>query len=124
MTQQSSAALANFSSNPMRSPARPLWNRVGNWFNETRWNERGILVCVAELALAALSFLSAASFFPPSNAGELSAGLTLIFLPLTLVLRGIAFQSFGVSDRSFRHAGLADVIAIGKSMPLARSGRL
>jgi FlaA1/EpsC-like NDP-sugar epimerase len=46
----------------------------------------------------------------------MSAELTLIFLPLTLVLRGIAFQYFGVCDRSFRHAGLADVIAIGKSV--------
>jgi FlaA1/EpsC-like NDP-sugar epimerase len=116
MTQQSSEALANFSSNPAVSTAKLSWNRIGYWFNETRWNGRGILVCVAELSLAALSFLFATSFFPPSNAGEMSADLTLIFLPLALVLRGIAFQYFGVCDRSFRHAGLADVIAIGKSI--------
>ena len=33
-----------------------------------------------------------------------------------MVLRGIAFKYFGVCDRSFRHAGIPDVIAIGKAV--------
>jgi len=116
MIQQSSEVLTNFSSDSSGSLARPWPQRLGHWFIETRWNGRGILVCVAELALTALSFLAASSFFTSSTSGYLPVELALIFLPLALTLRGIAFQFFGVCDRSFRHAGLADVIAIGQSV--------
>ncbi|HEX4642291.1 MAG TPA: nucleoside-diphosphate sugar epimerase/dehydratase [Candidatus Acidoferrales bacterium] len=116
MIQPSGEALTDFSSDSFGLSPKTITNRVANWFGETKWNGRSILVCIAELALAALSFLSAASFFAAPGAGSLPIETALIFLPLTLVLRGIAIQSFGVCDRSFRHAGIADVIAIAKSV--------
>ena len=116
MIQPGGEVLSNFSSDSLGSLTKTLPQRAGRWFCEASWNGRSILVCVAELTLAALSFLCAASFFASSGAGYLPSEATLIFLPLTLVFRGIAFQFFGVCDRSFRHAGIADVIAIGKSV--------
>lgn len=90
--------------------------RIGNWFCESNWNGRGVLVCMAELALVSASFLVTASFFANSGSGYMPAAVVIIFLPLALVIRGMAFQLFGVYERSFRHAGIADVIAIGKSV--------
>jgi FlaA1/EpsC-like NDP-sugar epimerase len=116
MIQQTGQTLSDFSSNSFHSAGKSLPERMGHWFYETNWNGRGLLVCIAELALAAFSFLCAASFFSNSSAGYMPTNLALIFLPLNLVLRGIAFQCFGVCDRSFRHAGIADAIAIGQSV--------
>ncbi len=116
MIQQTGEALTDFSPDSFGELPKSWPHRVGHWFSETSWNGRGILVCLAELTLTALSFLAAASFFESPTNRYLSTELTLIFLPMALVLRGIAFQFFGVCDRSFRHAGIADVIAIGQSV--------
>jgi FlaA1/EpsC-like NDP-sugar epimerase len=116
MIQQSDEAMTTFSSVSFGSITKTLLRRIGHWFNESSWNGRGILVCVAELTLVALSFLANSSFFPNSSGGYMPTEVTLIFLPLALVLRGITFQFFGVCDRSFRHAGIADAIAIGKAV--------
>ena len=64
---------------------------------------------MAELALVAASFLFTASLLATSGNGNMPAAVTIIFLPLALVIRGMAFQLFGVCERSFRHAGIADV---------------
>jgi FlaA1/EpsC-like NDP-sugar epimerase len=116
MIQPGSEALTNFSSDSFDASSKTMPKRVVNWFGETNWNGRSILVCIAELSLSALSFLSAASFFAAPGAGHMPIETALIFLPLALTLRGIAIQVFGVCDRSFRHAGIADVIAIAKSV--------
>jgi FlaA1/EpsC-like NDP-sugar epimerase len=116
MIQPSSESLNNLNSVSFGYLTKALPRRVNHWFSETMCNGRGVLVCVAELALVALSFLSAASFFANSSAGYLPTEFTLIFLSLTLMLRGITFRLFGVCDRSFRHAGIADVIAIAKAV--------
>jgi FlaA1/EpsC-like NDP-sugar epimerase len=116
MNQTSDQALSNFPGNSAACANPTLPKRVGHWLGDTKWNGRGILICVAELALTALSFLIAASFVATSGAAAMPVKVILIFLPLTLVLRGIFFNIFGVCERSFRHAGLADVIAIAKSV--------
>src|SRR6478609_6424816 len=116
MIEHSGEAIPNFPSESWGSATRTLARRTGDWLGATTWNGRGILVCVAELALVALSFLSAASFFGGPRSAYLPTDAILIFLPLALVLRGLAFQFFGVCDRSFRHAGIADVIAIGQAV--------
>lgn len=108
MIEQSTDALTTFSAHPM--------GFFRNWLSGTNWNGRGLLVCVVDLALVAFSFLFSASFFASSNKAYLPAEVTLIFLPLALALRGLAFQIFGIYDRSFRHAGIADIIAIAKSV--------
>jgi FlaA1/EpsC-like NDP-sugar epimerase len=116
MIQHSGEAIPDFPSEPLGSASRTLLRPTSAWLRSTTWNGRGILVCVAELALVALSFLSAASFFTGPRSTYLPTDAILIFLPLALVLRGLAFQFFGVCDRSFRHAGIADVIAIGQAV--------
>ncbi len=116
MIDQSSDEITSLTSDSLGFLTKTLPRRIGHWFNETSWTGRGVLVCIAELGLVALSFLSAASFVANSGANYLPTAATLVFLPLALVLRGIAFQYFGVCDRSFRHAGIADAIAIGKAV--------
>ena len=117
MVQQNGEALTNFSAGSSGPVAETtLRQRISNWFCESNWNGRGTLVCLAELGLVALSFLFTASFFANSSSVYMPAEVMLIFLPLALVIRGLAFQLFGVYDRSFRHAGIADGIAIAKSV--------
>ena len=116
MIQPSGEVLTNFHSDPFDAPSKTKPKRAANWFRETNWNGRSVLVCIAELSLVALSFLSAASFFAPPGAGSMPLDTALIMLPMALALRGVAIQLFGVCDRSFRHAGIADVIAIAKSV--------
>src|ERR1700692_687559 len=116
MIQQSGETLSGLSSASFRSSRKTVLQRIGHWVCEPSWNGRGILICMAELALVAASFLFTASLFASSGSGYLPAAVTLIFLPLALVIRGMAFQLFGVCERSFRHAGIADVVAIGKSV--------
>ena len=116
MLQQSGETFANYTSVSFGFLTKTLPRRISHWFGESTWNGRGILVCTAELALVALSFLSTASFFSGSGGAYLPTKSVFIFLSFTLVLRGIALQFFGVCDRSFRHAGIADAIAIGKAV--------
>jgi FlaA1/EpsC-like NDP-sugar epimerase len=116
MIQESGEALPSLSSASVSSVAKTLPQRIGRWFCESNWNGRGMLVCVAELALVALSFVFTTSFFANSTGASMPTQVLLIFLPLVLVIRGMSLQLFGVCDRSFRHAGIADVIAIGKSV--------
>jgi len=112
MIGQSGEALTTLTSDAFVVLTKSLPRRVNDWFRETNWNVRGALVCVAELALVALSFLATASFFDGSSAGYMPPEMIIIFLPLALVLRGVAFQFFEVCVRSFRLAGIADEIAI------------
>jgi FlaA1/EpsC-like NDP-sugar epimerase len=116
MIGQSGEALTTFSSDAFVVLTKTLPGRVNHWFRGTNWNVRGALVCVAELGLVAVSFLATASFFDGSSAGYMPPEMIIILLPLALVLRGIAFQYFEVCDRSFRHAGIADEIAIAKAV--------
>ena len=82
------------------------------WLTDTAWSGRNILVWMVDLALVALAFSMSASFFSPSVGSHLSPASTAVFLPLALLLCGISFQVFGVCERSLRHAGIADVVAI------------
>jgi FlaA1/EpsC-like NDP-sugar epimerase len=116
MIQKSGEALQSLSSASFSTLAKTLPRRIGQWFCESNWNGRGTLVCVAELSLVAISFLFTASFLANSSGGFMSAEVILVFLSLALIIRGLAFQLFGVCDRSFRHAGIADGIAIAKSV--------
>jgi FlaA1/EpsC-like NDP-sugar epimerase len=112
MIQQGSDVLNSFSSGSLGVLSRPY----GSWFRKTNWSRRGIWVFAAELALAAISFLATSSFFGSSNAAYLPAKGIFSFFLVAMFFRGIAFKYFGVCDRSFRHAGIPDVIAIGKAV--------
>jgi FlaA1/EpsC-like NDP-sugar epimerase len=90
--------------------------QITSWLNETVWNGRGILILVAELTLVALSLLANLVFVFPSKGAYSATDAALLILPLALVLRWTAFQVFGVCERSFRHAGIADAIAIAESV--------
>ncbi len=116
MIEQSGEAMSGLSSASFRTAKKSVSQRIGQWVCEPSWNGRGILICMAELALVAASFLFTASLLATSGNGNIPAAVTIIFLPLALVIRGMSFQLFGVCERSFRHAGIADVIAIGKSV--------
>jgi FlaA1/EpsC-like NDP-sugar epimerase len=116
MIQQSGEALSGLTSASFKTSGKTVSARIRNWACKPSWNGRGILICMAELSLVAASFLFTASLFATSGSGNMPAAVTFIFLPLALVIRGMAFQLFGVCERSFRHAGIADVIAIGKSV--------
>ena len=116
MIQSGGEALTSFTPEQFDSCAQSRPERIGSWFKDTNWNGRAIAVCMAELSLAAISFLSAVSLFAAPGHSRLPLELAVIFLPLALILRGVAIQYFGVCDRSFRHAGLADVLAIAKSV--------
>ena len=68
MIQESGEGLTNFSSDSVNQRKRKLClASSASWFRESHWNGRGILFCMAELALVAISFLFTASFFANSG---------------------------------------------------------
>ena len=73
-------------------------------------------VYAAELALAAFSFLASSAFFGVTTPAYLPARGLLTFFLAAMIFRGVALKYFGVCDRSFRHAGIPDVIAIAKAV--------
>src|ERR1700692_3973199 len=84
------------------------------WLTEAIWNGRIVLVLLAELLLVTLSLLVNLFFFAPTSKPYDATGSLLVILPLALALRCTAFRVFGVCERSFRHAGIADAIAIAE----------
>lgn len=112
MIQQSGDALTSFSSGSIGILPRTY----GSWLQKPNWSRRGVWVYVAELALAAVSFLATSAFFGNSSAAYVPAKGICSFFLAAMFFRGIAFKYFGVCDRSFRHAGIPDVIAIGKAV--------
>jgi FlaA1/EpsC-like NDP-sugar epimerase len=112
MIQRSTDALTSFTSESMGVLPRTY----GSWFQKPNWSRRGIWVYAAELALAAISFLVTSAFFGGSSAAYAPAKGIFSFFLAAMFFRGIAFKYFGVCDRSFRHAGIPDVIAIGEAV--------
>jgi FlaA1/EpsC-like NDP-sugar epimerase len=112
MIQQSGDALTDFSSGYQGTLLRPH----GSWFRKTNWSRRGIWVYAAELALAAFSFIAAESFFGKASTAYLPSKDIFTYFLAAIFFRAIVFKYFGVCDRSFRHAGIPDVIAIGKAV--------
>ena len=94
-------------------------NDSGNfnrWLTEAIWNGRIVLVLLAELLLVTLSLLVNLFFFAPTSKAYDATGSLLVILPLAVALRCTAFRVFGVCERSFRHAGIADAIAIAEAV--------
>jgi len=112
MIQQIGDALTSFSSGSFDVVPRTYGLR----FRKPNWSRRGIWVYAAELVLAAISFLATSAFFGHSSAAYVPAKGIFSFFLIAILFRGIAFKHFGVCDRSFRHAGIPDVIAIGKAV--------
>jgi FlaA1/EpsC-like NDP-sugar epimerase len=112
MIEQSGDALNSFSSGSLELFPRTY----GSSFRKTNWSRRGVWVLAAELTLAAISFFATSLFCGKSSASYVPAmGIFILFLA-AMFFRGIAFKYFGICDRSFRHAGIQDVIAIGKAV--------
>jgi FlaA1/EpsC-like NDP-sugar epimerase len=109
-----SEAINNFGPFSLRGKNKSLIH-IHNWLTAKIWNGRDILIFMAELVLATLSLLLNLFFFVPSTNTPTAMDAVLLILPMALVLRCIAFRFYGVSQRSLRHAGLADAIAIAES---------
>src|SRR5258706_6758145 len=71
---------------------------------------------MAELALVTLSLSVNLFFFAPTNRTFDTTGAMLVILPLALALRCTALRMFGICERSLRHAGIADAIAIAEAV--------
>jgi FlaA1/EpsC-like NDP-sugar epimerase len=82
------------------------------WLSEALWNGRIVLILLAELLLVTLSLLVNMYFFAPASRSFDATSAVFVILPLALALRCTAIRIFGVCERSFRHAGIADAIAI------------
>src|ERR1700681_3672469 len=94
-------------------------NDSGNfsrWLTEAIWNGRIVLILMAELLLVALSLLVNLFFFAPTSRPYDATSAMFVMLPLALDLRCTALRIFGICERSFRHAGIADAIAIAESV--------
>ena len=74
-----------------------------------------MLVLAVELALVVLSLFVNLHWFAPAGNARTATELFLVMLPLALLVRYLSFRMLGVCDRSFRHAGIADAIAIVES---------
>src|SRR5260221_12737192 len=86
------------------------------WLTEAIWNGRVVLILMAELALVTLSLSVNLFFFAPTNRTFDTTGAMLVILPLALALRCTALRMFGICERSLRHAGIADAIAIAEAV--------
>jgi FlaA1/EpsC-like NDP-sugar epimerase len=86
------------------------------WLTEAIWNGRIVLILMAELLLVTLSLLVNLFFFAPTNRPYDATSAMFVMLPLALALRCTALRIFGICERSFRHAGIADAIAIAESV--------
>jgi FlaA1/EpsC-like NDP-sugar epimerase len=116
MLQRSGEAVTNFALISFRSKNGDSSAHVSRWLTETIWNGRTVVILMVELVLVILSLLVNLFFFVPASSAYAATDATLVILPLALALRCIAFRIFGVCERSFRHASIADVIAIAESV--------
>ena len=114
MLQHNAQALTNFQSIPIGSQRDQSSTTLYRWITEKIWEKRRILILIVELVLVAASlFVNLRLFAQPGNTFR---DLLLAMLPLALSLRYLSFRILGTCDRSFRHAGLADAIAIAESV--------
>src|SRR5258708_28649174 len=89
---------------------------VSHWLTEAIWSGRVVLILMAELALVTLSLSVNLFFFAPISRAFDTTGAMLVILPLALALRCTALRIFGICERSLRHAGIADAIAIAEAV--------
>jgi FlaA1/EpsC-like NDP-sugar epimerase len=116
MLQRSGEEVTNIGPIPFHSKNGDPSAHVSRCLTETIWNGRSIVILMVDLVLVALSLLANLSFFAPASSAYAATDATLVILPLALALRCTAFRIFGVCERSFRHAGIADAIAIAESV--------
>jgi hypothetical protein len=86
------------------------------WLRGTLSAGRNVFVLLVELLLVTLSFELSMSHFESAPAPIVIGEGAILIAVLALLLRGAAFIAFGVCERSFRHAGLSDAIAIAKAV--------
>ncbi len=75
-----------------------------------------LFVVSADMAVISASFCLCYRLQRLNHPGEWSADLLWILLPGVLVISGAALAVFGVFWRSLRHAGIRDLVAIGKAV--------
>jgi len=76
-------------------------------------------VLLVELLLVTVSLEFSISHFASKLTPIEVRGSTILILALALLFRGLAFIAFGVCERSFRHAGFSDAIAIAKAVAVS-----
>jgi FlaA1/EpsC-like NDP-sugar epimerase len=74
-----------------------------------------LMALAAELALAAVAFLANIAFFVRDLGTTWAISAIVVFLPLVLLLRGVALTAFGVFHLSRRYASSADALVIAGS---------
>jgi FlaA1/EpsC-like NDP-sugar epimerase len=116
MLDRSGEAVTNLTPMSFGSKNRNDPGHLSRWLSEAIWSSRFVLVLLAELLLVTLSLLVNLFFFAPTGKPYDTTVSLLVILPLALALRCAAFRVFGVCERSFRHAGIADAIAIAEAV--------
>jgi FlaA1/EpsC-like NDP-sugar epimerase len=116
MPLRSGEAITNLTSMSLGTKNGKDSGNFSRWFTEAIWNGRIVLILMAELLLVTLSLLVNLFFFAPTSRPYDAISALLVILPLALAMRCTAFRIFGVCERSFRHAGIVDAIAIAEAV--------
>src|ERR1700722_18661355 len=116
MPLRSGEAITNLTSMSLGTKNEKDSGNFSRWFTEAIWNGRIVLILMAELVLVTLSLLVNLFFFAPTTRPYDAIGALFVILPLALAMRCTAFRIFGVCERSFRHAGIVDAIAIAEAV--------
>ena len=116
MLQNTGEALTNFASISFGSRNGGPQAPFSGWLAEKMWEKRRILVLMVELSLVAASLFVNLRLFIRSGNVHAAQSLLLAILPVAFFLRYASFRIFGTCDRSFRHASIADAIAIVESV--------
>jgi len=119
MIQNSSSGPSELASMSLGSLAPAQSRFREQWLRGTLSAGRNVFVLLVELLLVTISFELSMSHFE-SRLAPLEIGeAAILIVVLVLVFRGAALIAFGVCERSFRHAGLSDAIAIAKAVAVS-----
>ena len=116
MQQRGSGTMANFMAGPFGSQIFNVYIHIDEWVTEKIRDGRRISVLIVELLLVGVSLVINLRLPNSSGSAVVTSGGLLLFVSSAIVIRYAAFRIFGVCDRSFRHAGIADAIAIAESV--------
>jgi FlaA1/EpsC-like NDP-sugar epimerase len=116
ISSRSVAAGTNVTETPLANLARTGAASTRSWLTAPATFGRQIIVLMAELGLVAMSYLVNVRFFSATLHAGWATTTVASVLPLLVICRGMGFLAFDTWLRSLRFAGVADVIAIGKSV--------
>jgi FlaA1/EpsC-like NDP-sugar epimerase len=81
-----------------------------------------LFVISADLAIISASFVFCYQLEHLNDPRQWGLGFLWVLLPAVLLIRGAALAVFGVFWRSLRHAGIRDLVAIGKAVAVSSAG--